>query len=411
MNDALDNLVNFCRCHMAVYIYGAGKVGSDIAAYLEKNKIKISGFCVTIFDEDNTYLDYPVYEIDTLSAGENDGFVVAVTEIYADEIIRKLDQYKYDCFYDKACFEIIRAEMQKEKVQKIINTVNVSENQIVSIGKYRLSEDVFYIACPGSIGDTLYIAALVKELKKTFVREKTVCIIVKKNQESIAYMFPSIDDSIVDDELIEMFQLYSTYTGTFRLKNYLYGFAWIDIRHVNHMPGFQRKNLVSGYKTGIMGLSEDVSLEKMCIGGGRFSAHGKDKIILMPHESSAKRLPIAIWIKLIGKLQGQYDVYTNVKDNTEKILEGTKPISDTLQNMTGLCEDALCVISIRTGMCDLLAFTNANLIVLNTEKRLAEEWNLKEVFTRENIVNINCYDNIDNLTDEIFAQVEKFMFL
>ena len=59
-------------------------------------------------------------------------------------------------------------------------------------------------------------------------------------------------------------------------------------------------------------------------------------------------------------------------------------------------------------MCDLLAFTNTNLIVLNTERRLVEEWNLKELFTRKNIVNINCYRDMDNLVDEIIELVGKF---
>lgn len=44
MNNALENLVDFCKCHISIYIYGAGKVGKDIVVFLEKNKKKLMVF-------------------------------------------------------------------------------------------------------------------------------------------------------------------------------------------------------------------------------------------------------------------------------------------------------------------------------------------------------------------------------
>lgn len=51
--------------------------------------------------------------------------------------------------------------------------------------------DTTYIVCPGSIGDTLYVAALVKAFKKKN-NISSVVLIVRKSHESIAGLFPSI---------------------------------------------------------------------------------------------------------------------------------------------------------------------------------------------------------------------------
>lgn len=138
--------------------------------------------------------------------------------------------------------------------------------------------------------------------------------------------------------------------------------------------------------------------------------YNDNTIIVMPHESSARRLPLSFWEELCRELSKNYTVYTNTKDETETPIKGTSAVSESLKDMTNICEQCFAVISIRTGMCDLLAFTKANLIVLNTESEQITAWNLKEVFFRKNIINIDCRDRIDEekLKKNIMMELEGF---
>ena len=55
------------------------------------------------------------------------------------------------------------------------------------------------------------------------------------------------------------------------------------------------------------------------------------------------------------------------------------------------CEGCAAVISLRSGLCDLLGFTETKLIVINTSEELFREWNLRNVFERKGIYNVNSY--------------------
>ena len=195
------------------------------------------------------------------------------------------------------------------------------------------------------------------------------------------------------------------------LKNYLYGFAREDYFHHSHMRPYIEKNLFSGYKAAIMGLQEEAGYEEMQIDKSMTipKEFGQRTIIVMPHESSAKRLPLSLWEEICEKLSENYTVYTNTKDKTELPVKGTKVVSESLKDMVAICEECFAVISIRTGMCDLLAFTKTNLIVLNTEYELAKKWDLTKVFYRNNLVNIDCYGEFDPeiLKRNIMLQLEK----
>lgn len=271
--------------------------------------------------------------------------------------------------------------------------------------------DTTYIVCPGPIGDTLYVAAFVKAFKKKN-NISSVVLIVRKSHESIAELFPSIDGCIVSNKLVEILSIYSRSQRVWELDNYRYGFAREDYQHRNYAPDYVPKNLLSGYKIALMGLEEDAEYEEMQVDREMNipNTFNQRTVIVMPHESSARRLPFRFWEALCQELGRHYTVYTNTKDETELPIKGTRAISYSLKDMTGICEQCFAVISIRTGICDLLAFTKTNLIVLNTEQILAEKWDLKKVFSRDNIININCYDNWspEKLKKDILKQLQSF---
>lgn len=336
------------------------------------------------------------------------GMIVAVSEKFVGEILTNLKGIPY--FYDKNLLPTLDFEYDKKRAEQYNELVKVEKHVLCSVGTYFFQKDVYYIICPGSIGDTLYVASLVKAFKeKNGIN--TVILIVKENQRCIPELFFSVDGGIVSNEIVDILDLYFRSKIDWEGNNYRYGFAREDLSHHSYMQAFKALNLLSGYKIAIMGLEEESVIEEMCIEDEAVpEIFNKSAVIVMPHESSAKRLPISLWEELCRELGKSYTVYTNVKDETELPIKGTQPVSESLKNMTAICELCFAVISIRTGMCDLLAFTKTNLIVLNTERVLAEKWNLKTIFSRDNLVNIDCYDNFepDTLKENIVDVLKCF---
>lgn len=56
--------------------------------------------------------------------------------------------------------------------------------------------------------------------------------------------------------------------------------------------------------------------------------------------------------------------------------------------MAVLCEFCRLVISLRSGLCDVLAFTEAQLVVLNNREYHFNEWNLSAVTSRKGIYSL-----------------------
>ena len=116
-------------------------------------------------------------------------------------------------------------------------------------------------------------------------------------------------------------------------------------------------------------------------------------MVLMPYAKTAEMLPASFWEELARRLAGKgYSLYTNVGSDKEKEIPGTKPLAEPLLNTALFCEGCRAAVSLRSGLCDLLGFTETKLIVLNTSEELFDEWNLNDVFPRDGIWNINCFE-------------------
>ncbi len=278
------------------------------------------------------------------------------------------------------------------------NEVEVSDGYL-SLKCIRLEKDVLFVLCPYGIGDTLYVAALIKSYKEYHKDNRRVCLIVKENHSVIAEWFTGIDEKIVSNELVELLNAYAVSTQTWQLKNFLYGHFKKDKDVWRLFPEYHEiaeKNMVSRYKQLVFQLPEEAMLEKISIQTDvdKFTEEYKiDKktVILMPAVVSAPPMPEVFWTTLAQILQKfGYHVLTNVKDEKEWVIPGTEPISESLDVISRLGEEALLVVSVRSGICDVLALTNTLLVVINTRKDQQEEWNLSYATDREGIVSLLC---------------------
>lgn len=289
--------------------------------------------------------------------------------------------------------------------------VDVHKNYLCSVGKYTMNQKTLYILCPAGIGDTLYVAALAKAVKESYSEKPKVCLITKKSHACIGNFFEGVDEVIGSDQLTGQLDLYSIATGTWYLRNYVYGHFKKNLCQTFDSEYMENENLsiLSYYKRMILKVPDESKLDSFHYEPEDMDKRqiaeiiGKNKrfVILMPYANTARMLPDELWKRIADfYINKGYAVYTNVKDETEQVIFGTLPVCENIYNMVGICSQAELVISVRNGMCDVLAMSRTSLIILDTDKNFYEKWNTGQI--SRNAVHIKAFE--DEL-DVVFQKV------
>jgi len=306
---------------------------------------------------------------------------------------------------------------------KIIEEV-LAQDGYLNLKSMPLEKSVLYILCPYGIGDTLYVASLIKSYKEYYQESRKVCLILKESHSMIADWFSAVDGKIVSNDVVEMLNIYMIATQTWKLNNFIYG-HFKKTRELQLFPEYFEiadKNMVSRYKQLVYGLPLECELERLAVKNREVTAEtekyqvDKQTIIFMPHAVSCAPMPEVFWETLAGILTKLgYRILTNVKDASETVVKGTEAITGNLEEMLVVCESCLMVIALRSGMCDVLALSEALMVIINTREDYYQEWNVMDAVNRDGIMNLLCNEHHDvmSVTSEILAlfdiKIEKEM--
>ena len=132
---------------------------------------------------------------------------------------------------------------------------------------------------------------------------------------------------------------------------------------------------------------------------GRHEEKGDGKseyVVIMPYAKSAPMMSLEFWNMLVDELLFRnLKIFTNVGDKREKAIVGTDIINEEIMETAYFCNSAKAVISIRSGMCDVLGLTDSKIIVLNTSEEMSEKWDLSYLWGSKRIKNIDTWDMDD----------------
>lgn len=277
--------------------------------------------------------------------------------------------------------------VNEQKLDEILHNISLRDGYIKVTG-FPIDEEKLYILCPAGIGDTLFAAALVKGLKEYYKESRKVYLIVKENQQTIPGWFEAVDGSVVSGVLAYALDIYCIAMQTWRFENLIYGQFEKDFQG-KLSYGLMETDPFSLYKKCVFNLPEEIPFEWPNITddlGNDSYGIDKNAIILMPYAFSIALLPMAFWEILAEILGSQgYRVYTNVKDDTEQPVPGTELLTGDLGRVVNMCGKSRAVISLRSGICDVLAFTAATLFVIDTSEYYYRNWNVADLVNRERI--------------------------
>lgn len=384
----------FYQAHKKIVIFGTGKPSSIFTEYLNERKLNFEFYCVTKrrtlpipsvkeFDEIKDEIDSSYGIAVAMSNGR-----IAVEHMRSRNVVDNVFYCPEFLMYCK----LLKAREASEKVA-------FENHSIKSIGDYRLREDTFYIVCPEHIGETSYALSLVNAFKK----EKNVgrvCAIVKKAHGGIPDLFHSVDEKLVSDELVEICEGFSILNEIWKCRNYLFA---------NYHQEYGNMHVTSIFKS-IMCIDESSELEKIGCARNELSEDHWQSVILMPHAHAVPRLSVSFWEKLAKIfVKNGYEVYTNVVDETEYVIEGTRAASESLVDMAAFAERCSLVIGLRSGLCDLLALTKANMVVIDTSENLHKQFNLDVISASTYSVLCDPESDIDETIEMVLRNAKLLL--
>ena len=238
-------------------------------------------------------------------------------------------------------------------------------------------KDTLYVFCPFSIGDFLDVGGLCHALLKKKRKKSCVLILSDRFENSGSINFVGVKEiRYMPQALADFISRYIRETHEYETDNFIhahfpigqYGFIWNE-----------NLSMVDRWKENSLGLPLNTELIPPIIEPPAdyqeqrlHEAYTLDRertIILAPYANSNANLVESVWEKLVSELAKKnkdYVFYTNVAAPHEKVIPGTAPIITDFSELMYTADKVKCFIGLRSGIFDLLAFTNARLYIINT---------------------------------------------
>ena len=275
------------------------------------------------------------------------------------------------------------------------------------------NKDILYVICPCNIGDFLINGGLCHALLKK--KRKRACVLIERERfaNSGLNFVGVMEVQYISQEHMNSIRRYIYSTREYEADNYVYGHFQMKTNYEDWKSGLiwnSKLSFVDRYKENVFGLPLDTELIPPIIEPltdlqkqrlhDSYLLDEERTIILMPYANSTKNLEESFWTKLVSELTNKnrsYILYTNVATPREKVIPGTAPLLTTFQELVYIAEKVNCFIGLRSGIFDLLAFTNARLLYTSG----ADWYNLKRNFNHTNSIAFNVNSGADSLIGQI----------
>lgn len=252
------------------------------------------------------------------------------------------------------------------------NRISSKLSYILLKNRLGMTKQMIGLVCPYGIGDTYLICLLLRE----YIKENhlsSIRLILKPGHEQIAEMFGYNEYVYIP----ENFALISDYV----IKNGSQKSGEIFVAHPNYIDdsyftkllGYKDLNLIDIYKI-ILKLDINTKLDTPSEAKKLSKRKIKDyeelgiipgkSILLCPEANSTFLLATDTWIRIYKHyLNKGYKVYTSVL-HEENHIPGTIPIKLTIREIRSFAEYVGTVVSLRSGICDVLSNTKCKLQVV-----------------------------------------------
>lgn len=270
-------------------------------------------------------------------------------------------------------------EAQFEALTKSIETtLNLNNTPSAErIFELMTNPDKLYLVCPFRLGDMVLVGVLVHAVLERSDKKSAV-LIVQDSFKGFDVKFDGVSEIkyAAPDDLL-------SFKDYVRENNEYAGDNWIYAHYHMNAEGkfiFRRGfDFFGTFKRNIFGLPlntpfraptvDDISDDAKVRLVNNYEIDRERTVILAPHANLYRPLSVEFWNDLISRLKAEgCVVYTNIARKTdgtmEMPLDGTLPMRVSLNEIYWLADKVRCIIGMRSGLLDLLAFSKAKIYCL-----------------------------------------------
>lgn len=375
--------------HAEIVLFGMNTPGDRIIQFLKSN-----GYCVSMVVDNNPanhgkyLLNIPVCSPERLRKPFIENLVVLISSRYYTEMCRQLEEMGYK--ESRHIFQLLKMSQGE----------NISDGEDVweeNLGKMRTyleyfkqlsqkyDKNTYFLLCPICANGDVYITA---SLMKTWKQENSisnhsVLIVIGNIGKKVAGIFDGNHIEAVSQENMEALTALSRFLGKKIPVTVVHpGQFYFSI--FPYMEGFRQLNFMDFMAGGVLNIKKPYlfSKEKNSAIKKNFT---RKEIILAPYANSVPDFPLCFWESLAKKLQEMgYIVYTNGDGELEPAIKGTNIIFLPIDEMRFALNQCAAFISIRNGLCDLVAGSMCKKVILYPDKATRFS-NIREYYGLKNM--------------------------
>ena len=308
-----------------------------------------------------------------------------------------------------------RLEIEKsreEVLSKLSGKISFKDDHLI-INRDYFSEDTFYIVSGGGIGDILTTCGFIQPFCDKNKIKKKICLITRHGHDTIGQWYPHIDSVVVDEDMMKSLQDFSIKSQIWMADNYLYGFIFkpnVDGSPNDTYPEGLRRDMIEKVRIGVFRLDEKAKIQSPVFKRdtdvlSKYNIKNKS-VLLMPEANTCRIDAGDFWTKLGNRLHEKgYDILINAKEDAYNI-DGSRCIFTDFNELAAIAGECEAVVALRSGACDILAYVDCDLYILNTSEYWVDKWNVKLLNDRPNIWNyLFTADAAGELADELVGRI------
>lgn len=219
-------------------------------------------------------------------------------------------------------------------------------------------QDVYFVFCPCSLGDTVNIAIFLNTFKRIYNKNK-ILLILKERQSDLGGIFSGADGifPISENECLAL-RYYVQMNGLYRSNNFLYGYFPMN---GNDFWGTQHKmclTFVDEYKSDILQIPLDSEIDSINLPRNDVAEYSQYEgaVIIMPWCQTLGSIDINFWKEIINFYRSKgIRVYTNIGNPGDEVIEGSLPCNLSISELLFVSPLFKRIIGIRSGIFDALA--------------------------------------------------------
>lgn len=273
-----------------------------------------------------------------------------------------------------------------------------------------------YVVFPQSaVGDLTLTLPLIAEYKKEHKIGRIKCVVAEEREDLAPWLIDVTDCLFLPQSKIIDLWDYLYLIGEDRKFTIAFfkRLSWLRDAWIRSGP--EEESLMEEYQH-ILGVNP-VNIPHITVKMKKLPEISDNSIMLLTGISSYElmgKYNRKKWDKLLSNLAKKLDskgfsVYTNIKNEDDEAIDGTRPHQSTVSEMLETVNNFKCIISVPTGLGELLALTQCNMIsifpVMLDSHRLA----LDQLADRENAVSVSWQLGQEEETiDEVVRLVESY---